>query len=315
MPLGEFEPSGRFVHMHLDIIGPLPPSSGHIYVVTMIDGETHWPEAIPTSTITAEKVAEIIVCHWVARFGAPARITTDQGRQFESDLFRRLAECLGTHKIRTTSSHPQANGRVERWHHTMKAAIRAYSSAERWTKILPLILLGLRSAISVDTRVSPAQLTYGMELRLPGEFFAEDGKIEDATDFVGCLSTALKNFAQNSRRHGSSPVYIPAELDSCTHIFLQVLSRSSLEPPYCGPYPVIKRNRKTLVIKRDGHEETISKDCVKPAFLLKEVDQEQPHRIVPPIVRAIPSSESGKLNESKRRQPERRVRFKGRYTK
>ncbi len=211
--------------MHLHIVGPLPPSSKQTYVVTMIDRETHWPEAIPTSTITAEKVAEIVVRHWVARFGAPARITTDQGRQFESDLFHRLAERLGTHKIRTISYHPQANGRIERWHRTMRAAIRAYSSAERWTEILPLILLGLRSAISVDTGVSPTQLTYGMELRLPGELFAEDGKIEDATNFVVRLSTALKNFAQNSRKHGSSPVYIPAELDRCTHIFLQVPSR------------------------------------------------------------------------------------------
>ncbi|GFY25093.1 integrase catalytic domain-containing protein [Trichonephila clavipes] len=37
-PLSSFqEPSQRFDHVHLDLIGPLPPSNGYTYCLTMID--------------------------------------------------------------------------------------------------------------------------------------------------------------------------------------------------------------------------------------------------------------------------------------
>lgn len=47
----------------------------------------------------------------------------------------------------------------------------AYNT-EKWVEILPFVMLGLRSAINSDTCVSPAQMTYGAELRLPGELIA-----------------------------------------------------------------------------------------------------------------------------------------------
>ncbi|GFV05315.1 transposon Tf2-9 polyprotein [Trichonephila clavipes] len=135
-PLSSFqEPSQHFDHVHLDLIGPLPPSNGYTYCLTMIDRFSKWPEAQPLKDITAETVAEAFFSSWVSRFGTPAIFTTDRGRQFESSLFKVLSKLLGVQKCRTTGYHPQANGMIEELHRPLKSAIKCHTT-ERWTEVL-----------------------------------------------------------------------------------------------------------------------------------------------------------------------------------
>ena len=73
-------PDERFSHVHLDLVGPLPESEGHTYLLTAICRVTSHFEAIPFRDITAKSCAENFVLHWAACYGAPSVITTDWGR-------------------------------------------------------------------------------------------------------------------------------------------------------------------------------------------------------------------------------------------
>ena len=165
-------PDERFAHVHLDIIH-LPPSEERRYCLTAIDRFTRWPEAWPISETSAETVARTFFEGWICRFGSPSVVTTDQGRNFESQLVASLMTLTGTKRQRTTAYNPQANGLVERFHRTLKASLMS-AGRDRWTESLPVALLGLRSSIKSGTMATPAELVYGTTLRLPGDFFGGD---------------------------------------------------------------------------------------------------------------------------------------------
>jgi hypothetical protein len=106
-------PAARFLHIHTDLVGPLPTSAGCTYCLTAVDCFSRWPEAMPIPDITADTVARALLTGWISRFGCPQTVTTDQGRQFGSQLFRSLAKLCGIQLSRTTVHHPAANGLVE----------------------------------------------------------------------------------------------------------------------------------------------------------------------------------------------------------
>lgn len=243
-PLGTFEKAERLSHVHIDIVGPLPTSSdGHRYLLTMIDRATKWPEAYPMSEITAEKVAETLYNGWIARFGCPTSVTTDQGRQFESDLFNKLMLRLGIERCRTTAYHPQGNGLIERWHRSLKTALTARLSTSSWTYELPTVLLGLRSAIKEDIGTSTAQLLYGQTLRLPGEFHGECTKLEPSpSNFMAHLSEALKKAQAHRKANTARAAFIHDDLWKSSHVFVRNdAQKRPLVPTYDGPFEVQQR--------------------------------------------------------------------------
>jgi len=102
-PLETFtKPSRRFDHIHIDIIS-MPISEGKRYCLTCIDRFTRWSEAFPLEDQKAETVVRAFYKGWICRFGTLLRVRTDQGRQFESYLFRQLSELTGTSHLRTTA--------------------------------------------------------------------------------------------------------------------------------------------------------------------------------------------------------------------
>ncbi|GFV95131.1 retrovirus-related Pol polyprotein from transposon opus [Trichonephila clavipes] len=277
-PLSSFqEPSQRFDHVHLDLIGPLPPSNGYTYCLTMIDRFPKWPEAQPLKDITAETVAEAFFSSWVSRFGTPAILTTDRGRQFESSLFKALSKLLGVQKCRTTGYHPQANGMIEELHRPLKSAIKCHAT-ERWTEVLPIILLGLRASLKEDILCTPAELVFGTTIRLPGEMFDSSKPDDDVVNFVSKLKFHMQSLhPKPPKHHGKCPVFIHPGLLEATHVFLRRdMLRRPLQQPYDGPFKVLQRKDKVFFLDINGKRLSVSIDRCKPAFFFNTEDLQLP---------------------------------------
>ena len=270
-PLSTFPPTtSRFDVVHIDLVGPLPPSRGFTYLLTCVDRFTRWPEAIPITCITAESVARAFLSGWISRYGVPSTIISDRGRQFESRLWNSLMSLLGTNRARTTAYHPQANGMVERLHRQLKAALKTQTDSSHWVDALPLVLLGIRTAFKEDISATAADMVYGSSLRLPGEFFnpSVNTSLDDPSDFVTRLKSHMQQVRSSPPRLTHSNSNIDPGLATATHVFVRHDAvRKPLQPPYNGPFPIVSRPDKHFTVEINGRQDTISIDRLKPAHL------------------------------------------------
>ena len=250
-------PDARFTALHLDLVGPLPPASGFCYLLTIVDRYSRWLEAIPLASITAHDCAIALLNNWVSRYGVPASIVTDRGRQFTSGLWAELTGLLGISRRQTTAYHPQSNGMVERQHRILKERIMARASSlasGSWLEHLPFVLLGMRTAIRDDSGCSAAELLYGTSLRLPGDMLEPSEPVPLASDFSVRLRAVMNSSSPMPvLHHGSHVARVDPRLAAASHVFLRVDAvRRPLVPPYIGPFRVLERGDKTFTILQHG---------------------------------------------------------------
>ena len=142
--------------------------------------------------------------------------------------------------------------------------------------LLPLVLLGIRTALKEDISSTAVEMVYGTTLRLPGEFFtpSQMTSLPDPCDYVSNLKAHMQTIQPSPRltqRHSN----ITDGLSTATHVFIHHDAvRKPLQPPYDGPYTVVKRTDKHFTVNINGRDDTVSVDRLKPAHL--DVDNTDP---------------------------------------
>jgi hypothetical protein len=298
-------PVRRFSHIHVDLVGPLPRSSGFSYLFTVIDRTTRWPEAVPLTSTTAADCAAALLQGWIQRFGVPDIITSDRGPQFTSSLWASLCSLLSISHTQTTAYHPQSNGLVERFHRRLKNALRARAAGADWFLHLPWVLLGFRTSCGEDSEFSPSENVFGSQLVLPGQFLSapESPSPSFLQDFQGVLAgrTPLP-----TRHHTTpSPTALPEDLLLSRFVLVR---RDAVQPPlsplYDGPFLVLERSLHFFKIQVGSRTEVISTHRLKPCHTPEDAQPaEPPRRGRPPNAARSPSVVRRQLSAS--RQPKR----------
>ena len=132
-----------------------------------MDYFSKWPEVNPLPNQRATTIAASLLREVVNRHSVPLELHSDQGRSFESAVFKKLMQLVGIKKTRTTSLHPQSNRLVERLIRTLLQYLSLYiadnqKNLDQW---IPLLLLETYKH-EITQNTSPAVLM-GHELRLP----------------------------------------------------------------------------------------------------------------------------------------------------
>lgn len=289
-------PEARFSHVHVDLVGPLPVTrEGFIYLLTMVDRSTRWPEVVCLKNMAAETVLEAFISTWVARFGVPAHVTSDRGTQFTSSTWRAWCEQQGIRHHTTTAFHPQANGMVERFHRQLKDALRARGASTTWADHLPWVLLGLRAAPKEESGVSAGEAALGHQLVLPGQLLPNGPPPGGGRPpRPPAVIPATKRSYAEVLASPSSP------LDSARWVYVRRGGQvRPLANNYDGPYQVVEARRKTFTVLVGAREEVISRDRLKPHLGEAEPGlAAPPRRGRPPRTEATDDSSTLVLEES-----------------
>jgi hypothetical protein len=245
----------------IDLMGPFPESeSGNKYVLVVVDSFSKWMEAYPVANIEAKTIAEKLVMEFISRFGVPAQIKSDRGRQFDCALFREMCQLLDVEHRMSTPFHPQGNSRVERMVKVVGNLISSFCQTYRtWDKNLPLLTLAYRSTVHEVTGYTPNFVMTGREMSLPLDIMMgvlQDEEKPSVPEYVEKLKNrmetcfedvrnSLKRFGERQKRYYNLSIY-GKEFQPGDMVYLREKTRKKqvspkLQPKWKGPYVVIKR--------------------------------------------------------------------------
>lgn len=122
-PLNQITSQGPLDLVCIDFLQMESDSKGVANVLVITDHYTHYAQAFPTKDQKALTVAKVLWEKFFVHYGLPARIHSDQGRDFESRLIKEFLTMLGIRKSRTSPYHPQGDPQPERFNRTLLAML------------------------------------------------------------------------------------------------------------------------------------------------------------------------------------------------
>jgi len=140
------------------------------FILVISDHFTKWVEIFAIPNETSEVCAQVLVNEVIGRFGCPNDLHSDQGRNFESKVFKSMCAMLGIRKTRTSPKNPKCNGQTERFNSTLATMIRAYIKDQTdWDLHLGCLAGAYRSTPHEITTLTPNMMMIGREVRCPIE--------------------------------------------------------------------------------------------------------------------------------------------------
>ena len=155
--------------VEIDFIGPLTPSEGKRYIMTVIDAFSRFGIGVPLPNISAESTAKAIMDHVVLKYGTPAIIRSDNGPQLRSNMLSNLENLLEIKHVFGAPYHPQSQAKVERWNGTLMQAVSMYCSGNprTWNKYLQKVIFSYNISVHSQTKQVPFEVVHTFGATIP----------------------------------------------------------------------------------------------------------------------------------------------------
>ena len=238
----------------VDLVGPLQETTrGNSWVLVLTDHFTRFSDAIAIPDATAATVATTLDERVFTYFGVPETIHTDQGSNFESELFHECCKLWGCKKTRTAPYTPTGNSVVERGNRVLGSSLRALllqHEHEEWDQILASLTRALRATPHTITGETANYLMLGREVRLPEsltcpEVLSDETELHQyAEDLKRRMEVAHQHIVQQQQQtlrteaSEEPPLYLVGDRVWLKSFYKRKGKSQKLMPKYIGPYTI-----------------------------------------------------------------------------
>jgi len=233
-----------------------------LWILHMIDATTKYTAARLVKTKKKNEIISKIFDMWIAYFGRPVKLMSDNGGEFLNDVYTEAAEKLGIEIVMPPADSPFSNGIVERHH---KVLYETMMKTIEETKCEPSIALAwacsAKNALLNNNGFSPNQLVFGHNVNLPTVLTDKLPALTPTTSSeivrknLEAIHAARTNYqkAENSRK-------IKSALRHKTRTFIEKEFKNGDEVYYKrrghrgwkGPARVMGFDRYTILVKHGG---------------------------------------------------------------
>jgi transposase InsO family protein len=217
---GFVQPLAPHEHWHVDV-SYLNLGGTFYYLCSLLDGYSRFLVHWEIRCSMTERDIETIVQRGLERSpDVRPRIISDNGPQFIAKDFKEFIRLTGITHVRTSPYYPQSNGKLERWHGTLKGErfrLAAPSDVEEARRVVASFVahynhVRLHSAIGY---ITPADKLAGLERVI---FAERDRKLEEARARrraacrdAACISRTGEEASRGVQRGGNEhPLQEPA---------------------------------------------------------------------------------------------------------
>ena len=187
----------------IDFIGPLLLDHGFDCIITFTDHLGSDIQLIPTTTtLKANKLAELFFKEWYCKNGLPLKIISDHDKLFNSHFWHALHKLTGVKLKMSTAYHPQTDSTSKQTNKTVIQCIRfAIEQHQKgWVQALNKICFNMMNTVNSSTSFTPFQLQFRKSPQLLPPLLEEEANPEDepsATEMITWMKS-FENTAQDN---------------------------------------------------------------------------------------------------------------------
>lgn len=163
-----------------DYIGPLPRSKlGNKWILSIVDSFSKFVIVKPMKDSTSPTTCKLIEENLFLTHGVPEKLISDNGSQFESNIFAKLMQKYRVEHYLTPYYHAQANP-CEAANKIIGNGIKSYVNENdhtNWDKNLTQIACAINNSAHFSTKHTPFEILYGNRMKLAGDRHELDSDI------------------------------------------------------------------------------------------------------------------------------------------
>ena len=260
----------------MDLIGDFKTSyNGNKYALTVICMLTGYVFCIPIKTKKTAEVIKAYVDNVYKKFGGSRKILSDNGTEFKNQYFEKVAKILGVkYKIYTAPYHPQSNGRIEGFHHFLKACMSKHISKNfDWDEVIPGAVAAYNFFPNEHSRESPFFLMFGRDPRIPlsdmlGQnirYLGDDESVLSLESLQQMYYLAAENIKKAREKMDKNKHQYPNKLKIGDMVMIKSHTREQFQPLYKGYFRIISFKGNQVQVRgcQNNHLQTVHISDVK----------------------------------------------------